>query len=134
MSSESDKEMAVSQQHPPDDKSSCSTDSPDYLSSLPNEVLVKIISLLPETQDREKLRYVSRRLQKISETPSLWREVVWRDCYSCEEERLHNVIKAHGIHIRRLSAPDPPKNFTTSQPNNHKTNKGVRDGKDVTLL
>ena len=104
MSRESDKEMAVSQRHPPaDDKPSCSADSPDYLSSLPNEVLVKIISLLPETQDRVKLRYVSRRLQNISETPSLWREVVWRDCNSCEEERLHNVMKAHGIHIRRLS-------------------------------
>ena len=99
---ELDKEMAVSQHHPPDDKPSYA-EAPDYLSSLPNEVLVKIISLLPETQDRVKLRYVSRRLQKISETPSLWREVVWRDCYSYEEERLHNVMKSCGIHIRRLS-------------------------------
>ena len=84
-------------------RESDNAEAPDYLSSLPNEVLVKIISLLPETQDRIKLRYVSRRLQKISETPSLWREVVWRDCNSCEEERLHNVMKACGIHIRRLS-------------------------------
>ena len=55
---ESDKEMAVSQvsqQHPRDDKTS-HTKAPDYLSSLPNELLVKIISLLPETQDRVKLR------------------------------------------------------------------------------
>ena len=95
--------MAVSQQHPPDDKTSYAADSPGYLSSLPNELLVKIISLLPETQDRVKLRYVSRRLQKISETPSLWRKVVWRDCYSYEEERLHNVMKSCGIHIRRLA-------------------------------
>ena len=95
--------MAVSQQHPPDDKTSYAADSPGYLSSLPNELLVKIISLLPETQDRVKLRYVSRRLQKISETPSLWREVVWRDCYSYEEERLLNVMKSCGIHIRQLS-------------------------------
>ena len=103
---ESDKEMVVSevvsQRHPPDDKTSYAK-APDYLSSLPNEVLVKIILLLPETQDRVKLRYVSRRLQKISETPSLWREVVWRDCNSCEEQRLHNVMKSCGIHIRRLS-------------------------------
>ena len=94
--------MAVSQSHPPDDKISYA-EVPDYLSSLPNEVLVKIISLLPETQDRIKLRYVSRRLQKISETPSLWREVLWRDCNSCEKERLHNIMKSYGIHIRQLS-------------------------------
>ena len=96
---ESDKEMTVSQPHPPDHKTLYAK-APDYLSSLPNEVLVKIISLLPETQDRVKLRYVSRRLQKISETPSLWREVVWRDYNSCEEQRLHNVMKSCGIHIR----------------------------------
>ena len=100
---ESDKEMAVSQRHPPGDKTQSYAEAPDYLSSLPNEVLVKIILLLPETQDRVKLRYVSRRLQKISETPSLWREVVWWDCNSCEEESLHNVMKSCGIHIRRLS-------------------------------
>ena len=94
--------MAVSQSHPPDDKTSYA-EVPDYLSSLPNEVLVKIILLLPETQDRIKLRYVCRRLQKISETPSLWREVVWRDCNSCEEESLHNIMKSYGIHIRQLS-------------------------------
>ena len=43
----------------------------DHFSSLPNEVLVKIISFLPETRDRAKLRYVSQKLRKISETPSL---------------------------------------------------------------
>ena len=63
--------MAVSQRHPLDDKTQSYAEAPDYLSSLPNEVLVKIISLLPETQDRVKLRYVSRRLQKISETQLL---------------------------------------------------------------
>ena len=45
-------------------------EAPDYFLSLPNEVLVKIMSLLPETHERVKFRYVSRRLQKISETPS----------------------------------------------------------------
>ena len=62
-------------------------EAPDYFLSLPNEVLVKIMSLLPETHERVKFRYVSRRLQKISETPSLWREVVWYDCSSREEKR-----------------------------------------------
>ena len=36
----SDKEMEVSQSNPPDDKTSYA-EAPDYLSSLPNEVLVK---------------------------------------------------------------------------------------------
>ena len=101
---ESDEEMAASQHHPPDDKDSKAPhEAPDYFSSLPDEVLVRIVSLLPETHDRVKLRYVSRRLQKISETPSLWHEVVWRDCSTCDEKRLHNVMKAFGIHIRQLS-------------------------------
>ena len=97
---ESDEEMAASRRrHPLDDK-----EAPDYFSSLPNEVLVKIMSLLPETHDRVKFRYVSRRLQKISETPSLWREVMWHDCSSCvETKRLLNVMKTFGIHIRQLS-------------------------------
>ena len=90
--------------HPPDDKDSKSPhEAPDHFSSLPNEVLVKIMSLLPETHDRVKFRYVSRRLQKISETPSLWHEVVWHDYSSCEEKRLHDVTKVVGIHIKQLS-------------------------------
>ena len=75
---ESDKEMTASRRrHPPDDKNNTTQDSktshkaPDYFLSLPDELLVKIMSLLPETHDRVKFRYVSRRLQKISETPSL---------------------------------------------------------------
>ena len=102
---ESDEEMAESRRRHPDDKDSKTPhEAPDYFSSLPNEVLVKILSLLPETHDRVKFRYVSRRLQKISETPSLWRKVVWRDCSSCEKtKRLHNVMKTFGIHIRQLS-------------------------------
>ena len=106
---ESDKEMAAGRRrNPPEDKNSTRDsktphEAPDYFSSLPNEVLVKIMSLLPETQDRVKFRYVSRRLQKISETPSLWREVVWCNCSSCKEKCLHAVMKAVGIHIRQLS-------------------------------
>ena len=106
---ESDKEMAAGRRrYPPDDKNSTRDsktprEAPDYFSSLPDELLVKIISLLPETHDRVKFRYVSRRLQKISETPSLWREVVWRDYSSCEEKRSLDVMKAVGIHIKQLS-------------------------------
>ena len=75
--SESDKEMTASlRRHPPDDKNTnrdfkTPHEASDYFSSLPNELLVKIISLLPETHDRVKFQYISRRLQKISETPQV---------------------------------------------------------------
>ena len=75
------------------------------LLSLPDEVLVKIMSFLPDSRDRVKLRYVSRRLLRISETPSLWAVFVWPDCNLREEKSLHNVMKACGVHIRRLSFP-----------------------------
>ena len=72
------------------------------LLSLPNEVLVKIISFLPGIRDRVKLRCVSRKLRSISETPSLWREFVWF-VNPRAEKCLHNVMKACGAHIKRLS-------------------------------
>jgi len=74
------------------------------LLSLPSEVLIKIM-LLSEARDRVNLRYVSRRLRSISETPSLWREFVWSDCRYCEEKHLYNVLKVYGTHVRRLSFP-----------------------------
>lgn len=82
--------------------------NPDLLSllDLPNEVLVKIMSLLPETRDRVKLRCVSRRLRSISETPSLWRDFEWSDCNHREEKHLYNVMKTCGAHINRLSFPE----------------------------
>ena len=73
------------------------------LLSLPNEVLVNIMLCLPDSRDRVKLRYVSRKLRSISETPSLWREFVWPDCNPREEKRLKIVMKSCGMHIRRLS-------------------------------
>ena len=75
------------------------------LLDLPNEVLVKIISFLPEARDKVKLRYVSQKIRNVSETPSLWRDFVWPDCNPREAECLHNVMKVCGIHIRRLSFP-----------------------------
>ena len=75
------------------------------LLSLPTEVLLKIISHLPETLDRIRLRYVSRRLRSISETPSVWRELVWPDCDRHEENCLRHLLKICGIHIRRLYFP-----------------------------
>jgi len=75
------------------------------LLSLSNELLVKIMLFLSEVRDRVKLRYVSRRLRSISETPSLWREFVWTDCNRREEKQLYNALKIYGTHIRRLSFP-----------------------------
>ena len=66
-------------------------------------MLVKIISFLPGIRDRVKLRYVSRKLRRISaEAPSLWREFVWF-VNPRAEKCLHNVMKACGAHIKRLS-------------------------------
>ena len=90
--------MTVSQ-HVPDEY----PEIPNLL-SVPNEVLVKIMSFLP-ARDKVKLRYVSRKLLSISETPSLWHEFVWPDCNFREEKSLHTVMKACGVHIRRLSFP-----------------------------
>ena len=75
------------------------------LLSLPNEILVKIMSYLPDARDRVKFRYVSRRWRNISETPSLLCEFMWPDCNHHEERCLYNVMKDCGVHIRRLSFP-----------------------------
>ena len=91
--------MTVSQRYPDENP-----ETPNLL-SLPNEVLVKIMLLLPETLDRIRLRYVSRRLRSISETPSVWRDLVWPDCNRREENCLCYVLKICGIHTRRLSFP-----------------------------
>ena len=88
--------------------------------SLPNEVLVKIIMFLPESRDRVKLRYVSRKLRSISETPSLWRDFVWTDYNLCEAKYLCDIMKVCGVHIRRLSFPQK-----LIQPNGlHKVTRG----------
>ena len=88
-------------------------DKPSIL-SLPVELLVYVISLLPTTRDKVKLRYVSRALRTVSETPSLWSEFVW-PLYQCREERsVIKVLKACGDYIKRLVFPDhvtPPKLF-----------------------
>ena len=85
-----------------EDESEDDLKTPNLL-SLPDEVLVKIISFLPGIRDRVKLRYVSRKLRSIStESPSLWREFVWF-VNPRAEQCLHNVMKACGAHIKRLS-------------------------------
>ena len=74
--------------------------------SLPVELLVYIMSFLPTIRDKVKLRYVSRTLRVVSETPSLWRESVWPLYHRREKRSVMNVLKACGDHIKRLMFPD----------------------------
>ncbi|XP_065885841.1 uncharacterized protein [Dysidea avara] len=72
--------------------------------SVPTELLPIILSYL-SSRDKAKLRYVSQRLQIVSEIPSLWREFVW-DYYDTREELcVRNLLKRYGEHIKRLAFP-----------------------------
>ena len=44
------------------------------------------------------------------ETPSLWSEFLWPYYDSCEECCVCNLLKSHGVYVKRLSFPDhvPP--------------------------
>jgi len=70
--------------------------------SLPTELLVIIMSHLTSLRDRVKLRYVSQRLQSISEIPSLWHKFVWDYYDSREECCIRNLLKTCGEHIKNL--------------------------------
>ena len=74
--------------------------------SLPLELLVYITSFLSTTRDKVKLRYVSRRLRVVSETPSLWSEFVWPLYDRREERAVTNVLKTCGDYIKRLMFPN----------------------------
>ena len=75
------------------------------LLSLPVEVIVYIVLLLT-ARDKVTLRHVSRRLQTIMETPSLWHEFVW-PLYNAEEEGcVERIVKWCGVYVKRLSFPD----------------------------
>ena len=86
------------------EQSQVHADNRNFL-SLPVEVLVYIASFLTDTRDKVKLRYVSRRVRSISETPSLWRKFVWPYYDRLEERCLCNLLKACGKHIIQLSFP-----------------------------
>jgi len=73
--------------------------------SLPVEMLEYIISFLP-ARAKVKLRYVSRRLRVVSETPSLWSEFVWPFYDKREECSVMNAFKVCGDYIKRLVFPD----------------------------
>ena len=75
------------------------------LLTLPNELLVYIISLLTITRDKVKLRCVSRKFRSVCNTPSLWRTFIWPNFDIREENCVRNVLKSCGQFINRLSFP-----------------------------
>ena len=72
--------------------------------SLPIELLVHIVSFLT-THDLVNLRYVSRRLRSVCETPSLWRELIWPDFNTREERCVKGALESCGQYVQRLSFP-----------------------------
>ena len=78
----------------------------NYLLALPTELLVFILSFLNGTRDIVKLRYVSRRLRGVCETPSLWRQFIWPHFDIREYRCVKTVLKSCGQYINYLSFPD----------------------------
>ena len=74
--------------------------------SLPVELIVYILSFLPTARDKAQLRCVSRKMQVVSETPSLWSEFVWPLYDHREKCTVMNTLKACGEYIKRLVFPD----------------------------
>ena len=72
------------------------------LLSLPIELLVHIVSFL-SAHDLVKLRYVSRRLRSVCETPSLWREFIWPHFNIREEHCVKRALESFGQYVQRLS-------------------------------
>jgi len=78
------------------------------LEVLPTELLVNIFSYLATNSIRDlvKMRYVSRTLFRVCETPSLWKDFTWSQFDSNEERCVRSVLKSYGKHVKRLSFPD----------------------------
>jgi len=76
------------------------------IEALPVELLVYILSFLKNVREAVKIRYVSRRFRRASETPSLWRDFVWPHFDVSEERCLKDLFKSCGPYVHRLSFPD----------------------------
>ena len=74
----------------------------DFLFNLPTELMVHVASFMT-ARDKVKLRYVSKRLRSVIETPSLWGEFVWPYYHTGDEGCVNNVLKVCGQHVKRLS-------------------------------
>ena len=73
------------------------------LSTLPIEILVHIVSFLTCVRDLVILRYVSRRLRCVCETPSLWKRFTWPHFDTREESCVKGALKSCGQFIKILS-------------------------------
>ena len=82
------------------------------LLTLPTELLIYIITFLTCARDMVKLRYVSRRVRSICETPLLWRKFIWPYFDTREERCVFSAFKSCGRYIRQLSFPDHPDHMT----------------------
>ncbi|XP_065920040.1 uncharacterized protein [Dysidea avara] len=87
------------------DKRKIGQEPSDELLSLPIELLIHILSFLTATRDKVKLRYVSRGLRSVTETPSLWREFAWPYYYGSDDGCVNNLLKVCGQHVKQLSFP-----------------------------
>ena len=77
----------------------------DFMTNrLPTEMLLKILSYLP-TRDKITMRYVSRRLRHVSQTPSLWKELVWPDYEPRHVRQVSDILRTYGEHMRRILCP-----------------------------
>ena len=77
-------------------------ESLSLLLTVPIELLIYLISFLP-TRDKLKLRFVSRKLRSVCETPSLWRDFVWPYYHNGDDDYVHNVLKLYGQYVKRIS-------------------------------
>ena len=95
-------------QHRRSSKSSKSSIKPElcFLLILPIELLVHIVSFLTSARDRTVLRYVSKQLRVVVNTPSLWRDFTWSHFDFREHKSVESVLKLCGKHVMQLSFPD----------------------------
>ena len=78
---------------------------PDFMMNrLPTEMLLKIMSYLP-TRDKITMRYVSRRLRHVSQTPLLWKELVWHDYEPRHVGQVSDTLRTCGEHVTRILFP-----------------------------
>ena len=87
------------------DRDAASNEKFTNMLTLPTELLVFIVSFL-SFRDIVKLRYVSRRLRSVCETPSLLlRELIWPHLDVNRERRVKSLLKSSGRYVKRLSFP-----------------------------
>ena len=82
--------------------------SRSFLTKLPTELLVKILSYLP-ILDKITIRYVSQRFRSVGEIPFLYKEFIWPDYESRHSER-HSfeascILKKYSEQVRRMILP-----------------------------